>query len=500
MTQTLQRVEEATGLMRRVSAVLVLGLVVCLFTLCAQSQTSSGGTTVTGDAQSARIGSEEKIESEKIAKLEQDVADAKSSGDNAWMLMSSALVLMMTGPGLALFYGGLVRKKNVLSTMMQSFAMMAIVTLLWGVVVYSLAFAPGNGFVGGFHNIFLRGVGAHPDPDYAATIPLQTFMIYQLMFAIITPALITGAFAERMKFSAMALFMVLWSLFVYAPMAHMVWGKGGLLNAALGGRFPTLDFAGGTVVHVTSGVSALVCALYLRPRIGYPKQPMPPHSVVLSFIGACLLWVGWFGFNAGSALSAGSLATSAFVATHFGAASAVVGWSAAEWWRNGKPSALGAISGAVAGLVAITPAAGFVSPMSAVAIGLLAGVFCYLMVTKVKNLFRYDDSLDAFGVHGAGGTLGALLTGVFASSAVNPMFKDAQGHTLASGLLEGNAGQILNQLVGVVIAWVLAAVGTLAILKIVDLVIGLRVSEDQEMQGLDLSLHGEEGYYWESPG
>jgi Amt family ammonium transporter len=226
---------------------------------------------------------------------------------------------------------------------------------------------------------------------------------------------------------------------------------------------------------------------------------MPPHSVVLSFIGACLLWVGWFGFNAGSALSAGSLATSAFVATHFGAASAVVGWSAAEWWRNGKPSALGAISGAVAGLVAITPAAGFVSPMSAVAIGLLAGVFCYLMVTKVKNMFRYDDSLDAFGVHGAGGTLGALLTGVFASSAVNPMFKDAQGHTLASGLLEGNAGQILNQLVGVVIAWVLAAVGTLAILKIVDLVIGLRVSEDQEMQGLDLSLHGEEGYYWESP-
>jgi Amt family ammonium transporter len=376
---------------------------------------------------------------------------------------------------------------------------MAIVTLLWGVAEYSLAFGSGNSFVGGLHNVFLRGVGAQPDPDYAATIPLQTYMIYQLMFAIITPALITGAFAERMKFSAMTLFMVLWSLLVYAPMAHMVWGKGGFLNAALGGRFPTLDFAGGTVVHVTSGVSALVCALYLGRRIGYPKQNMPPHSVVLSFIGACLLWVGWFGFNAGSALSAGSLATSAFVATHFGAASAALGWSAAEWLRNGKPSALGAISGAVAGLVAITPAAGFVSPMSAIVIGLLAGVGCYFMVAKVKMRFGYDDSLDAFGVHGAGGTLGALLTGVFASSAVNPIFKDAQGNTLASGLLEGNAHQLLNQLAGVVIAWVLAIVGTVVILKVVDLTIGLRVKEDDEVQGLDLSQHGEEGYNWEAP-
>jgi Amt family ammonium transporter len=383
--------------------------------------------------------------------------------------------------------------------MLQSFALMAIVTLLWGVAEYSLAFGSGNSFVGGLHNVFLRGVGAQPDPDYAATIPLQTYMIYQLMFAIITPALITGAFAERMKFSAMTLFMVLWSLLVYAPMAHMVWGKGGFLNAALGGRFPTLDFAGGTVVHVTSGVSALVCALYLGRRIGYPKQNMPPHSVVLSFIGACLLWVGWFGFNAGSALSAGSLATSAFVATHFGAASAALGWSAAEWLRNGKPSALGAISGAVAGLVAITPAAGFVSPMSAIVIGLLAGVGCYFMVAKVKMRFGYDDSLDAFGVHGAGGTLGALLTGVFASSAVNPIFKDAQGNTLASGLLEGNAHQLLNQLAGVVIAWVLAIVGTVVILKVVDLTIGLRVKEDDEVQGLDLSQHGEEGYNWEAP-
>jgi ammonium transporter, Amt family len=435
---------------------------------------------------------------DRLAKLEQQAADAKSSADNAWMLISSALVLMMTGPGLALFYGGLVRKKNVLATMMQSFAMMAIVTVLWALVEYSLAFGAGNSFIGGLHHLFLRGVGAQPDPDYAATIPLQTFMVYQLMFAVITPALITGAFAERMKFSAMALFMILWSLLVYAPMAHMVWGKGGLLNASLGGRFPTLDFAGGTVVHITSGVSALVCAIYLGRRLGYPEEPMPPHSVVLSFIGACLLWVGWFGFNAGSALNAGSLATSAFVATHFAAAAAALGWALAEWVRNGKPSVLGGISGAVAGLVAITPAAGFVGPMPALVIGAIAGVFCYTMVAKVKARLGYDDSLDAFGVHGAGGTIGALLTGIFASSAVNPIFKNSQAVALPSGLIEGNSHQMLNQLVGIVIAWGLAIVGTLVILKIVDLAVGLRVSDDHEVQGLDLSQHGEEGYYWEA--
>jgi Amt family ammonium transporter len=434
----------------------------------------------------------------RLAKLEQQAAEAKSSADNAWMLTSSALVLMMTGPGLALFYGGLVRKKNVLGTMMQSFALMAVITVLWGVVSYSLAFGAGNRFIGGWQNLFLRGVGAVPDADYAATIPAQTFMVYQLMFAIITPGLIAGAFAERMKFSAMLAFMVLWSFLVYDPMAHMVWGKGGLLNAALGGRFPTLDFAGGTVVHVTSGVSALVCALYLGKRVGYPKEPMPPHSVVLSFIGACLLWVGWFGFNAGSALGAGSLATSAFVATHFAAAAAALGWAGAEWIRNGKPSVLGGISGAVAGLVAITPAAGFVQPMPALAIGLIAGVFCYWMVATVKAKFGYDDSLDAFGVHGAGGTLGALLTGIFATSTVNPIFKDARGNTLASGLIEGNGHQLVNQLVGVAIAWGLAIVGTLVILKVVDVTIGLRVSEEEEVQGLDLSQHGEEGYYWEA--
>jgi len=437
------------------------------------------------------------ISAERLAKLEQQVADARMAGDNAWMLVCSALVLLMTGPGLALFYGGLVRKKNVLSTMMQSFAMMALISILWAVIGYSLCFSGGNSIIGGLQHAFLRGVGGFPDADYAATIPQQTFMMYQLMFAIITPALISGAFAERMKFSAMVVFTVLWALVVYCPMAHMVWGKGGLLNASLGGYFPTLDFAGGTVVHITSGVSALVCARVLGKRIGYPREPMPPHSVVLSFIGACLLWVGWFGFNAGSALSAGTLASSAFAATHFAAAAAALSWAGAEWIRNGKPSALGAISGAVAGLVAVTPAAGFVGPMSAVAIGLIAGAVCYMMVALVKARFGYDDSLDAFGVHGAGGTVGALLTGVFATRAVNPMFHDAKGVALAVGMVDGNFGQIFNQLVGVAIAIVLGVVGTTVILKLVDRVIGLRVPVEDEVQGLDVTQHGEEGYYWE---
>ena len=425
------------------------------------------------------------------------VKSAQSAGDNAWMLTSAALVLMMTGPGLALFYGGLVRKKNVLGTMMQSFVLMAIITVLWALVGYSLAFGTGTSFVGGFQYIFLHGVDSSPNPDYAATIPHQTFMVYQLMFAIITPALITGAFAERMKFSAMALFTVLWALFVYFPMAHMVWGKGGLLNAFLGGSIPCFDFAGGTVVHITSGVSALVCALYLGKRVGYPTG-MKPHSLVLSFIGACLLWVGWFGFNAGSALSASGLASSAFVATHFAAATAALGWMLAEWVKQGKPSALGGISGAVAGLVAITPASGFVRPMPALLIGFAAGLVCFFMVTKVKQKFGYDDSLDAFGVHGAGGTLGAILTGVFATNAVNNALKDTAGKPLPLGWVDGNAGQILNQVIGSAIAWVLAIVGTLVILKICDVVVGLRVSAEQETQGLDLSMHGEEGYILES--
>lgn len=431
---------------------------------------------------------------EKLAALDAAAQAAQSAGDNAWMLVSAALVLMMTGPGLALFYGGLVRRKNVLGTMMQSFALMAVVTVLWALVGYSLAFGEGTPVIGGLKYMFLNGVGAQPNADYAATIPHQTFMVYQLMFAIITPALISGAFAERMKFSAMLLFTVLWMLVIYFPMAHMVWGKGGLLNAFSGGRIPCFDFAGGTVVHITSGVSALVCALYLGKRTGYPAEPMKPHSLVLSFIGACLLWVGWFGFNAGSALGSSALATSAFVATHFGAAAAALGWIAAEWMRGGKPSVLGGISGCVAGLVAITPASGFVKPMPALLIGFAAGVVCYFMVTAVKHRFGYDDSLDAFGVHGAGGTLGALLTGVFATSAVNSALKDPSGHPAPLGLVDGNLGQLLNQTIGSAIAWGLAIVGTLVILKICDAVVGLRVAADHEIQGLDLSLHGEEAY------
>jgi len=431
---------------------------------------------------------------EKLAQLDQKVAAAQSSGDNAWMLVSAALVLMMTGPGLALFYGGLVRRKNTLAIMMQSFLLMALISVLWAVVGYSLCFGGGGSVIGNFEHAFLRGVGADPNPDYAGTIPQATFMIYQLMFAIITPALITGATAERMKFSGTVLFLTLWFFVVYAPLAHMVWGKGGLLNAALGGRFPTLDFAGGTVVHISSGVSALVCALYLGKRTGFPKQPMPPHSLVLSFIGACLLWVGWFGFNAGSALAATALATSAFIATHFATAAAAISWSLAEWVKNGRPSALGAISGAVAGLVAITPAAGFVGPMPALAIGFIAGLVCYGMVTKVKMIFGYDDALDAFGVHGAGGTIGALLTGVFAQAVINPIF----GAGKPVGGLDGHWGQIGNQLVGVLIAWGFALVGTLLLLKVTDWITGVRVSEPDEIEGLDITQHGEEAYNLES--
>jgi len=429
-----------------------------------------------------------------LAKLDQRVTAAQSSADNAWMLVSAALVLMMTGPGLALFYGGLVRQKNTLAIMMQSFALMALITVLWALVGYSLCFGEGGPIIGGFSHVLLRGVGIDPNPDYGGTIPQLTFMVYQLMFAIITPALITGATAERMKFSGTVVFMSLWFLCVYAPLAHMVWGHGGLLNASLGGRFPTLDFAGGTVVHITSGVSALVCALYLGKRKGYPKEPMPPHSLVLSFIGACMLWVGWFGFNAGSALAANGLATSAFVATHFAAAAATIGWIAAEWMTRGRPSALGAISGAVAGLVAITPASGFVTPIPALAIGLVAGVGCFLMVTFVKGLFGYDDALDAFGVHGAGGTIGALLTGVFATRTVQAVFRDPQGRALPVGWIDGNPGQMGYQLVGIATAWAFALVGTIVLLKVTDLVVGVRASEDQEAEGLDLTEHGEEAY------
>jgi Amt family ammonium transporter len=432
----------------------------------------------------------------RLTALEAAAKSAQSAGDNAWMLTSAALVLMMTGPGLALFYGGLVRRKNVLSTMMHSFVMMGLITVIWAFAGYSLVFAEGNPFIGGLKYLFLNGVGKEPNADYAATIPQATFMIYQLMFAVITPALISGAYAERIKFKAMLLFTTLWVFVVYFPMAHMVWGKGGLLNAYSGGSVPTFDFAGGTVVHITSGVSALVCALYLGKRIGYPHDAMKPHSLVLSVIGGCLLWVGWFGFNAGSALGSSGLATSAFVATHFAAAAAALSWMIGEWLHSGKPSMLGGISGAVAGLVAITPASGFVKPMPALLIGFAAGLFCFWMVAAVKKRFGYDDTLDAFGVHGAGGTLGAILTGVFATNLINDT--QINGKLVPLGLVDGNPRQILNQGAGVLIAIVLAVVGTFIILKVCDAIFGVRVDSDDEVMGLDLSQHGEEGYILES--
>ncbi len=429
----------------------------------------------------------------ELQALEAKVAAAQMAGDNAWMMASCALVLLMTGPGLALFYGGLVRTKNVLSVLMQSFTLMALASILWALFGYSLSFGEGSPLLGDLRYVFLHGVGAEPQIDYAATIPHQTWMMFQLMFAIITPALITGAFAERMKFGAMCLFMVLWSFLVYYPMAHMVWGKGGLLNAFLGGAIPCYDFAGGTVVHITSGVSALVCAIYMGRRRGYGSEPMKPHSLVLSFIGACLLWFGWFGFNAGSALSAGPLASSAMVATHLGAAAATAGWVLMEWW-HAKPSILGGISGAVAGLVVITPASGFVSPMNALLMGFAGGIVCYFMVVQVKARFGYDDSLDAFGVHGAGGTLGAILTGVFASRTVNGAIGEGKG-----GWIDGNIAQVGNQFLGAAIGWVIAIAGTLLILKVCDIVCGgVRVAEMDEIEGLDLSQHGEEGYNFDA--
>lgn len=430
---------------------------------------------------------------EQVKALQAAVGAAQSAGDNAWMLTSAALVLMMTGPGLALFYGGLVRKKNILGTMMQSFALMILGTVLWALIGYSLAFGEGNAFIGDLRYALLEGVGMDPQPDYAGTIPHLTWMVFQGMFAIITPALISGAFAERMKFSAMCLFTILWSFLIYYPLAHMVWGKGGMFNAFSGGSIPAFDFAGGTVVHISSGVSALVCAIYMGKRKGYGSEPMKPHSLVLSFIGACLLWVGWFGFNAGSALAASGLASSAFVATHLAAAAAAGSWMLMEWIK-GKPSALGGISGCVAGLVAITPAAGFVKPMPALLIGFLGGIFCYLMAVKAKNALGYDDSLDAFGVHGAGGSLGAILTGVFATSAINSAIAEGKG-----GLVDGNGGQVVNQLIATVTTWGIAIVGTLIVLKICDIVCGgVRVNEQAEIDGLDLTQHGEEGYNLEA--
>jgi len=419
-------------------------------------------------------------------------------GDNAWVLTSSALVLLMTGPGLALFYSGLVRKKNVLGVMMQCVFLMGLMTVIWALWGYSLAFGGSGPWLGNLDFVLLKGVqptlvDGQPQipihPDYA--LPRLTHMLFQGMFFIITPALICGAFAERMKFGTMVVFMILWGTVVYCPLCHWVWGGGiltyGSEHAAIsaGGA---LDFAGGTVVHISSGVSALICALLIGKRLGLGSDPMPPHNLTYTAVGASLLWVGWFGFNAGSALAADGIAASAFAVTHFGAAAGALGWAGMEWLTRGRPGVLGTCSGAVAGLVCVTPAAGFVQPMAGLCMGLAAGVVCFLACTSLKRRLGYDDSLDAFGVHGVGGTLGAVLTGVFATRAVWDIGK---GKPL--GLIEGGT-VLVGQISATVISWVLAAVVTFVLLKLLDATLGLRVSPNEEIEGLDLSQHGEEGY------
>jgi len=406
------------------------------------------------------------------------------SGDTAWMLTSVALVLMMTIPGLGLFYGGMVRKKNVGDTVMTSFAITCLITVLWVAVTYSLAFRSGSEFIGGFDRAFLHGIVSditknigNPNP-LAPTIPESVYICFQLTFAIITPALIAGAFAERMKFSAMLWFIGLWSVLVYAPIAHWVWGSDGFMAAGNSdARFKVLDFAGGTVVHINAGIAGLMAALALGKR----KSTAPAHNMVLTFIGASLLWVGWFGFNAGSAVSAGLQAGMAMLVTQIATAVAALTWMFVEWAIRGKPTVVGICSGAVAGLVAITPASGFVAPGGAIAIGLAAGVLCYWGATGLKHMFGYDDALDCFGVHGIGGMVGALLTGVFAV--------EQFGGT--AGLLEGNPGQVLNQLKGVLVVLVYGAVISYVILKVVDMTVGLRVTDEVEREGLDITLHGE---------
>src|SRR5712691_365615 len=400
------------------------------------------------------------------------------SGDTAWMLTSVALVLMMTIPGLALFYGGMVRKKNVLDTVMQSFMVSCLVTVLYTVVTYTMAFTNGSPYLGGMSRFLLLGMTLDSVNDLAKTIPESVYMCFQMTFAIITPALICGAFADRMKFSALMWFIGLWSILVYAPIAHWVWGEDGFLNAA-----GVLDYAGGTVVHINSGVAGLMCALMLGKRRGYGTEPMAPHNLVYSVIGASLLWVGWFGFNAGSAVTAGGNAGMAMAVTQIATATAALTWMFVEWALKGKPSILGICSGAVAGLVAITPASGFVDPRGALIIGIAAGVLCYWGVTGLKSMFGYDDSLDAFGVHGVGGTVGALLTGVLAVAAVGGEGK--------SGLIDGNAYQVVIQLYGIVVVALYDAIVSLVLLKLIDLTIGLRVDSDTEREGLDLAIHGE---------
>jgi ammonium transporter, Amt family len=403
------------------------------------------------------------------------------SGDTAWVLVSTALVLLMTAPGLALFYGGMVRQKNALGTLMQSFIILALISVQWVLWGYSLAFGPDKGgIIGGLEWVGLSGVGPTPNAEYAATIPHTAFMLFQMMFAVITPALITGAFAERKKFSTFLVFLLVWATVVYDPLAHWVWGVGGWLR-----NLGALDFAGGTVVHISSGISALAAALIIGKRKGYGHQPMPPHNLPFTVMGASLLWFGWFGFNAGSALAANGLAAHAFMTTNTATAAAALGWMFTEWSSRGKPTVLGAASGAVAGLVAITPAAGFVTPMAAIIIGAVAGFICY-SACNLKSRLGYDDSLDVVGVHGVGGTWGALATGVFATKLVN----DAGG----DGLLYGNPKQLGIQFLAVLVTWVLGFVMTTVILKVLDGVMGLRVTDEEEAAGLDLSQHSETAY------
>lgn len=418
-----------------------------------------------------------------------------NSGDNAWMLMSCALVLMMTAPGLILFYGGLVRAKNVLGTMMHSLILMALVSMIWMIFGYSMAFAPGNAFVGNPLTYFmLKGIGGDPNGDYSGTVPQETFMLFEMMFAIITPALISGAVAERIKFKGYVIFTLLWITIVYLPMCHMVWGKGGFFNWALGGKMPALDFAGGTVVHISSGVSALVCAILLGKRSGFGHELMMPHNVVLSLIGTGLLWVGWFGFNAGSALTAGTLATSAFAATHFSAAAGALSWAFVEWIHKGKPSVLGAASGMIAGLATITPASGFVTIPSAFCIGLAGGVVCYFAVTKLKAMFDYDDALDVFGVHGVGSAVGMLMLGWLASAAVNPAIATTFQQNGVVQSLEGSWRQLGNQAIAVLFTAAFSGIVTFILFKLVDALVGLRVDVEDESLGLDLTQHGERAY------
>jgi Amt family ammonium transporter len=472
----------------------------CAFLICYSSAAWGQQESDAGDATVRAAGDLEA----SVEAAATSAGAARVAANNAWMLTASALVLFMTAPGLAMFYGGLVRKKNVLGVMMQCIFLMGLMTVIWALYGYSLAFGGSgddNPYIGNGEYLFMRNVESTWDetanapkfPMFQAggsdVMPLLTHMLFQGMFFIITPALICGAFAERMKFSTMVVFMILWGTLIYCPLAHWVW-DGGLLaynakNALAGGA---LDFAGGTVVHISSGVTALVCALLIGRRLGFGHEPMPPHNLTYTALGAAMLWVGWFGFNAGSELMSDEIAASAFAATHFSAAAGALAWAGMEWITRGKPSVLGAASGAVAGLVCITPASGYVTPMPAIILGIAAGVICFFACTTLKSRLGYDDSLDAFGVHGVGGTLGAILTGVFATRAVSNL---NSGEPI--GLLEGGT-LLTGQIVAVLVTWVLAIVGTFIILKVLDAVMGLRVTQQEEIQGLDLSQHGEEGY------